>query len=65
MMGSIKEESIGFLFNLDVQVEGRQEAPPAQASLTFSAPSETGNTEVKESKPAKPDNGEGSSFFKK
>jgi preprotein translocase subunit SecA len=66
MMGSIKEESIGFLFNLDVQVEGAvQEAPPAQANLTFSAPSESGNTEVKETKPQRPDNGEGSSFFKK
>jgi preprotein translocase subunit SecA len=63
MMGSIKEESIGFLFNLDVQVENRvQQAPPAQPKLTFSAPSETGETEVKDSKP---DNGEGSSFFKK
>ena len=63
MMGSIKEESIGFLFNLDVQVENRvQQAPPAQPKLTFSAPSETGETEVKNSKP---DNGEGSSFFKK
>ncbi|MEY2816095.1 MAG: hypothetical protein RJA78_671 [Actinomycetota bacterium] len=63
MMGAIKEESIGFLFNLDVQVENRvQQAPPAQAKLTFSAPSETGEAEVKE---AKPDNGEGSSFFKK
>ena len=63
MMGSIKEESIGFLFNLDVQVENRvQQAPPAQPKLTFSAPSETGETEIKSSKP---DNGEGSSFFKK
>jgi preprotein translocase subunit SecA len=63
MMGSIKEESIGFLFNLDVQVETRvQQAPPAQPKLTFSAPSETGETEGKDSKP---DNGEGSSFFKK
>ena len=63
MMGSIKEESIGFLFNLDVQVENRvQQAPPAQPKLTFSAPSETGETEIKSSKP---ENGEGSSFFKK
>jgi preprotein translocase subunit SecA len=63
MMGSIKEESIGFLFNLDVQVESRvQEAPPVQQTLTFSAPSEEGKPEVKD---AKPDNGEGSSFFKK
>jgi preprotein translocase subunit SecA len=66
MMGSIKEESIGFLFNLDVQVEAAvQEAPPAQANLTFSAPSESGKTEVQETKTQRPDNGEGSSFFKK
>jgi len=66
MMGAIKEESIGFLFNLDVQVENRaQEAPPVQANLTFSAPGESGNPQIREAKPQKPDNGEGSSFFKK
>jgi preprotein translocase subunit SecA len=66
MMGAIKEESIGFLFNLDVQVENRaQEAPPVQTNLTFSAPGESGNPQIREAKPQKPDNGEGSSFFKK
>ena len=63
MMGAIKEESIGFLFNLDVQVE--TPAPTINpANLTFSAPSEDGAAEVK-TKDVKPDNSEGSSFFKK
>jgi len=63
MMGSIKEESIGFLFNLDVQVETPSPAINP-ANLTFSAPSEDGVAEVK-AKDDKPDNSEGSSFFKK
>lgn len=62
MMGAIKEEAIGFLFNLDVQVE--QTPPPPIKNLTFSAPSEEGATQVKTQKD-KPDNSEGSSFFKK
>ena len=62
MMGSIKEESISFLFNLDVQVESQRVPEPTQ--LTFSAPSEDGVAEVKGSA-SKPDNSEGSSFFKK
>ena len=63
MMGAIKEESMGFLFNLDVQVE--PQIQPAPTNLTFSAPSESGDTEVK-AEPAKPkDEGPGSSFFKK
>jgi preprotein translocase subunit SecA len=62
MMGSIKEESIGFLFNLDVQVES---APPVtQSNLTFTAPSEAGAAEIKKAEPKK-DEGPGSSFFKK
>jgi preprotein translocase subunit SecA len=80
MMDAIKEESVGFLFNIDVEVEGEQEAPtieedgafsltPAAAAatasrhpqiqakgleqpkeptgLTYSAPTETGETEVR------------------
>jgi preprotein translocase subunit SecA len=64
MMGAIKEESIGFLFNLDVQVEPSVSQTPV--NLTFSAPSETGDTEIKapQAKPKK-DEGPGSSFFKK
>jgi preprotein translocase subunit SecA len=64
MMGAIKEESIGFLFNLDVQVEPQIQAQPT--NLTFSAPTEYGDTEVRNAKPAeKKDEGPGSSFFKK
>ena len=65
MMGSIKEESVGFLFNLDVQVE--QAAPQVNlSSLTFTAPGELGETEVKTpNKQTKSDEGPGSSFFKK
>ena len=64
MMGAIKEESIGFLFNLDVQVEPSQ--PVAQSNLTFTAPSESGVAEIKPAAPKqKPDEGPGSSFFKK
>ena len=69
MMGGIKEESIGFLFNLDVQIE---QAPPIK-NLTFSAPSEEGDTEVKTQGINQgntkgdnpPEHTEGSSFFKK
>jgi preprotein translocase subunit SecA len=63
MMGAIKEEAIGFLFNLDVQVE--QAPQPPMKNLTFSAPSEEGDTEVKTQGKNPPENTEGSSFFKK
>jgi len=63
MMGSIREEAIGFLFNLDVQVE--QAPQPPIKNLTFSAPSEQGDSKVKTQSDEKPDNSEGSSFFKK
>jgi preprotein translocase subunit SecA len=72
MMGSIKEESIGFLFNLEVEVAP---APVVdQAQLTYSAPSEDGSTEVhgagaQNEAPAAPtqkpeSGGQGSSFFR-
>ncbi len=75
MMGAIREESIQYLFNVEVQV---QQAPPVQPTeLTYSAPTEDGDAEVhKESQrkaapapnPAatqKPQPGQqGSSFFK-
>jgi preprotein translocase subunit SecA len=63
MMGAIKEEAIGFLFNLDVQVE--QAPQPPIKNLTFSAPSEEGDTEVKTQGKNPPESTEGSSFFKK
>ncbi len=60
MMDGIAEESVGFLFNLEVQIEGQptgedEEEPHLQARglearkqqrLAYSAPSETGDAEV-------------------
>lgn len=75
MMGAIKEEVIGFLFNVEVQVEVAQ-TPVDQAQLSYSAPDEDGDAEVhsvaeelgqapKEApNQQKPDNGQGSSFFR-
>jgi preprotein translocase subunit SecA len=77
MMGAIREESIGFLFNLDVQVESQ--AAQSEGELTYSSPSEPGENEVHNetvtpppaSRPAQnnsqipPQNGQGSSFFKR
>ena len=58
MMEGIAEESVGFLFNLDVQVEPAEEAEPQltakglggekkQQALTYSSPSEDGEAEVR------------------
>ncbi|MDR7086231.1 preprotein translocase subunit SecA [Aeromicrobium panaciterrae] len=58
MMEGIAEESVGFLFNLDVQVEAAEEAEPQltakglggekkQQALSYSAPSEDGEAEVR------------------
>ena len=76
MMGGIKEESIGFLFNVEVQVESAP-APVVDASqLTYIAPNEDGAAEahganerqaqVPPTTPTqKPEQGgQGSSFFK-
>ncbi|TAL40769.1 MAG: preprotein translocase subunit SecA, partial [Salinibacterium sp.] len=58
MMGSIREESVGFLFNLEVEVSGSVEGPSVQARglsaageapaerLSYSAPSEDALGEV-------------------
>ena len=74
MMGAIKEESIGYLFNIEVQVQAAPEVHVDQSQLTYTAPNEDGAPE--ESHPAaKPaaapnatePNGKaapGSSFFK-
>jgi preprotein translocase subunit SecA len=61
MMGQIREESIMYLFNIEVQA-----APtaPSQENLTFSAPSEDGAAEIIDETPKRPSNGQGSSFFK-
>ncbi len=61
MMGQIREESVMYLFNIEVQA-----APvaPTQENLTFSAPSEDGEAEIVDEAPKKPNNGPGSSFFR-
>ena len=61
MMGAIKEEAISFLFNLEVQVE----QPQPVKNLTYSAPTEEGDTEVKTQGKNPPESSAGSSFFKK
>ena len=61
MMGAIKEEAISFLFNLEVQVE----QPQPIKNLTYSAPTEEGDTEVKTQGKNPPESTAGSSFFKK
>ena len=69
MMGGIREESIQFLFNLEVQVQ--QTPAPQPTQLTYSAPSEDGTAEIHQERSApasqqsKPEPGQkGSSFFK-
>ena len=67
MMDGIKEESVGFLFNLEVQVEEDEEQdaaeeipdaakgledPKPEPQLTYSAPSETGDPEAAPIDPA-------------
>ena len=79
MMGAIKEESIGFMFNIEVQVQAAEpvvEVKPDVKKLTYTSPSEDGNAEVHEggsNAPAKPADGskkndgkpgQGSAFFK-
>jgi preprotein translocase subunit SecA len=71
MMGAIKEESIGFLFNLEVQVQAAEQVKPDTKQLTYTSPSEDGVAEVHEGssnapgKPAEGDNGAGSAFFRR
>jgi preprotein translocase subunit SecA len=66
MMDAIAEESVGFLFNLDVQVEAEEQAPAdsvgaqpqlfakglqepkAAQNLSYSAPTEGGEAEVRD-----------------
>jgi preprotein translocase subunit SecA len=79
MMGAIKEETIGFLFNIEVEVAP---APTVvdPAKLTYIAPNEDGAAEAHGANEAreagslnngqanpnqqKPANGQGSSFFR-
>jgi preprotein translocase subunit SecA len=63
MTGAIREESIMYLFNLEVQVTPTPE--PAAEELTYSSPSEEGTPEVtQEPKPSTGGHAPGSSFFK-
>lgn len=76
MMGAIKEESVGFIFNLEVQVEAAPSSPIDQSQLTYIAPNEDGAAEAHAAEELKqkqaPTNntqkpeqgGQGSSFFK-
>jgi preprotein translocase subunit SecA len=47
MMDGIKEEAVGFLFNLEVQVEAPAEAPPAAAPVGLAVPHPESNVEIK------------------
>ena len=49
MMGAIKEETIGFMFNVEIQVT--EVAEPDDGELTYSAPSESGDVEVQNQTP--------------
>jgi preprotein translocase subunit SecA len=67
MMGGIREESIQFLFNLEIQSEQAAAPAPQAAELTYSAPSEDGSAEIHQERPT-PNTGQptekGSSFFR-
>ena len=64
MTGAIREESIMYLFNLEVQIE----SAPVEEDLTYSAPSEEGTPEITHEHVERNDNNgghaPGSSFFK-
>ncbi|MEN9749916.1 MAG: hypothetical protein RL149_994, partial [Actinomycetota bacterium] len=71
MMGAIKEESVGFMFNIEVQVQAAEpvEVKPDAKKLTYTSPSEDGQAEIHEGSsnaPGKPadNDGKGSAFFK-
>ncbi|NDH64783.1 MAG: preprotein translocase subunit SecA [Microbacteriaceae bacterium] len=49
MMGAIKEETIGFMFNVEIQIT--EVAEPDDVELTYSAPSESGDVEVQNQTP--------------
>ncbi len=77
MMGAIKEEAVGFMFNIEVQVqaaESVEQVKPDVKKLTYTSPSEDGSAEIHQGGsggPVKPNNGKpddksgkGSSFFR-
>jgi len=61
MMGQIREESVMYMFNIEVEVAP---APPVQQTLTYSAPNEDGGAEVIDETPKPKPGGQGSSFFR-
>ena len=69
MMGAIKEEAVGFMFNIEVQVqagESVEQVKPDVKKLTYTSPNEDGSAEVQQGSTKKPDDksGKGSSFFR-
>ena len=76
MMGAIREEVIGYMFNLEVSVQGTQDHAEIQApgleahvdnraQLTYVSPDEDGSAHVSGAgEDETPNNGAGSSFFK-
>ena len=69
MMGAIKEEAVGFMFNIEVQVqagEAVEQVKPDVKKLTYTSPSEDGSAEIQQGSTKKPDDksGKGSSFFR-
>jgi preprotein translocase subunit SecA len=73
MMGAIREEVTGFMFNLEVQVQAAEdhteisaaglEAPiDNRAQYSYTAPDETGEAHEEPAEPKKPE--AGASFFK-
>ncbi|BDS50810.1 preprotein translocase subunit SecA [Rhodoluna lacicola] len=76
MMGAIKEESVGYLFNIEVEV-APSASPVDPSKLTYIAPNEDGAAEAhganepreqsgqpNPNQQQKPANGQGSSFFR-
>ena len=76
MMGAIREEVIGYMFNLEVSVQGTEDHTEIQAQgleghvdnraqLTYVSPDEDGSAHVTGAAEGEtPNNGAGSSFFK-
>ena len=63
MMGQIKEEAIGFLFNIEVQVENAPTQP--EEELTYIAPNEDGDAAIVDESKNEDGGNNGSSFFKR
>ncbi|MEY4311169.1 MAG: hypothetical protein RLZ71_1095, partial [Actinomycetota bacterium] len=63
MMGQIKEEAIGFLFNIEIQVENAPTQP--EEELTYIAPNEDGDAAIVDETKNEGGGNNGSSFFKR